>query len=36
MNIREIRFEGVFRIHLSHDVDGCWVSANTVMNILVP
>jgi hypothetical protein len=36
MNLREIEWEGVNRIHLVQDRDQRWALVNTVMNLLVP
>jgi len=36
MDLREIGWEGVDRIHLAQDRDQMWAPVNTVMNLQVP
>jgi hypothetical protein len=36
MDVREIEWEGVYRIYLAQDRDQWWALVNTVMNLRVP
>jgi hypothetical protein len=36
MDLTEIEWKGVDRIHLTHDRDQWWALVNTIMNLRVP
>jgi hypothetical protein len=36
MDLREVEWEGVERMHLAYDRDQWWVLVNTVMKVLAP